>query len=120
MTQEEYLVRLGMILDRMDVGQNEGVCTPEEAKEAKAVTFATMQAIIEAGNHGVKLFGKNVRLSEHLEFRIVKDLVNSWLAHLERELELNPKESRDEAKAKIMPRWVRINAIPRMSAHVAL
>lgn len=120
LTQEEYLVRLGMILDRMDVGQNEGVCTPEEAKEAKAVTFATMQAIIEAGNHGVKLFGKNVRLSEHLEFRIVKDLVNSWLAHLERELELNPKESRDEAKAKIMPRWVRINAIPRMSAHVAL
>lgn len=120
LTQEEYLVRLAMIIDNMDVGQKSGNITEEEAKEAKALTFSVMQSVIEAGNNGVKLFGKYVRLTNHLEFRIVKDLCNMWLAMLDRELELNPTENRDEAKKKILKKWVRIGVIPRLSVSTKL
>lgn len=120
LTQEEYLIRLAMILDGMDVGQKDGLCTPEEAQEAKALVLSVMQAVIEAGNHGVKFYGKFIQLTDHLEFRIVKDLVNTWLAMLEREMELHPNVSRDEAKKKIMQKWVRVGVIPRMSARKVL
>lgn len=120
LTQEEYLVRLAMIIDNMDVGQKSGSITEEEAKEAKALTFSVMQSVIEAGNNGVKLFGKYVRLTNHLEFRIVKDLCNMWLAMLDRELELNPTEDKDEAKKKILKKWVRIGVIPRLSVSTKL
>lgn len=120
LTQEEYLVRLGMILDDMDVGQKDGLCTEEEATEAKALTLSVMSAVIEAGNHGVQLYGKYIRLTNHLEFRIVKDLCNMWLALLDRELELHPGEDRDEAKKKVMNKWVRIGVIPRLSVSTKL
>lgn len=120
LTQEEYLVRLGMILDNMDVGQKEGLCTEEEATEAKALTLSVMSAVIEAGNHGVQLYGKYIKLTNHLEFRIVKDLCNMWLALLDRELELHPNEDRDEAKKKIINKWIRIGVIPRLSVSTKL
>lgn len=120
LTQEEYLIRLAMILDGMDVGQKDGLCTPEEAKEAKALVLSVMQGIIEAGNHGVQFYGKFIQLTDHLEFRIVKDLVNMWLAMLDRETEMHPNVSRDDAKKKIMQKWVRVGVIPRMSARRAL
>lgn len=116
LTQEEYLVRLGMIINGMDVGQKAGLCTPEEAAEAKALVVSVMTSIIEAGNNGVKLYGKYIKLTDHLEFRIVKDLVNVWLAMLDRYVEQHPGVDRDEAKKAIMPRWIRIGVIPRMSA----
>ena len=120
LTQEEYLIRLAMILDGMDVGQKDGLCTEEEAQEAKALVLSVMQSVIEAGNHGVKFFGKYIQLTDHLEFRIVKDLVNVWLAMLERELENHPEISRDDAKKNIMQKWVRVGVIPRMSARKVL
>lgn len=120
LTQEEYLVRLAMIIDNMDVGQKDGLFTEEDAKEAKALVLSVMNSIIEAGNHGVKLFGKFIRLTNHLEFRIVKDLCNMWLAMLDREMETNPNESKDEAKKKIIQKWVRIGVIPRLSVSTKL
>lgn len=115
LTQEEYLVRLAMIIDDMDIGQKDGLLTDEEAKEAKALTFSVMKSVIEAGNNGVKLFGKYVKLTSHLEFRIVKDLCNMWLAMLDRELETHPDEDKDTAKKAILKKWVRIGVIPRLS-----
>lgn len=120
LTQEEYLIRLAMIIDDMDVGQKDGIFTEEEAKEAKALTLSVMRSVIEAGNHGVKLFGKFVKLTDHLEFRVVKDLCNMWLAMLDRELELHPDESRDTAKKNILKKWVRVGVIPRLSATTKL
>lgn len=120
LTQEEYLIRLAAIIDGMDVGQKSNICTEEEAKEAKALVLSVLQAIIEAGVHGVKIFGKFIQLTDHLEFRIVKDLVNTWLAMLEQVLEKNPGISRDEAKKSIMNKWLRISVIPRLSARVVL
>lgn len=116
LTQEEYLVRLAMIIDGMNIGQSEGLCTPEEAKEAKALVLSVIQSVIEAGTHGVKVFGKTIRLADHLEFRLVKDLANMWLAMLDRELETNPGIDRNQAKMNIMPKWFRIGVIPRLSA----
>lgn len=120
LTQEEYLVRLAMIIDNMDIGQKSKICTEEEATEAKALVLAIMQGIIEAGNHGIQFFGKTIRLTDHLEFRIVKDLANTWLAMLERELETHPEEDREVAKKNILPKWVRVAVIPRMSMSKAL
>ena len=120
LTQEEYLVRLAMIIDKMDVGQNAGICTEEEAKEAKALVLSVMQGVIEAGNHGVQFYGKYIRLTDHLEFRIVKDLVNTWLAMLERDQEKNPGKDIEQSKKDIMERWVRIGVVPRMSASKVL
>lgn len=120
LTQEEYLIRLAMIIDNMDVGQSSGNFTEEEAKEAKALTLSVMRAVIEAGNNGVKLFGKYIRLTNHLEFRVVKDLCNMWSAMLDQELEANPDESRDDAKKAILKKWVRVGVIPRLSVSTKL
>lgn len=115
LTQEEYLVRLAMIIDGMDIGQKAGICTDQEAKEAKALVLSVMQAVIEAGNNGVRLFGKYVKLSEHLEFRMVKDLANTWIAMLERDQELHPEKDIEQSKTDILERWMRISVIPRLS-----
>lgn len=120
LTQDEYLIRLAMIIDDMDIGQRSGIFTEEEAKEAKALTLSVMKSVIEAGNNGVKLFGKYIRLTSHLEFRVVKDLCNMWFAMLDKELDTNPTESKDEAKKKILKKWVRIGVIPRLSVTTKL
>jgi len=116
LTQEEYMVRLAMIIDNMDCGQADGIFTEDEVREAKALLMTMMKAVIEAGNNGVRLFGKYIQLKQNLEFRLVKDLVQQWLAMVSRELELRPDSNIDDVKKKLVPKWVRIGVIPRLSA----
>lgn len=138
LTQEEYLVRLGMILNKMDLGQpvtkidketgeevtTKGIYTMDEVEEARALTFNAMSAIIEAGNNGVSLFGRQVRLRSNFEFRMVKDLVGNWILLLRREKRRNGISAENEAKMAskietikktLYKKWIRTSVIPKCS-----
>lgn len=114
LTQEEYLIRLGMIVKDMDVNSPNSGWTDEEVNDAKAIAVAMMANSIEAANKGVTLFGKKVRLTHALEFRIVRDLVEGWLMLSDDYMEEHPGTSRSEAEDKILPEFVRTILLPRL------
>ena len=116
LTQEEYMVRLGMIIDGMDCGQKDGLFAEDAVADAKALLYRTMKLIIEAGNHGVKMYGRTVTLKQSLEFRLVKDLVAMYLAMVERQQELHPELDLDTIKKGVVKKWTRIGVVPRLSA----
>ena len=116
LTQEEYLVRLAAIINSMDVGEKDGLYTAEESRVAKALVLTTLTSVIEAGNKGVALFGKYVRLKDTLEFRLVKDLVESWYLLCEIYTKKHPGVDADTAHKECLKKWVRTSVIPRISA----
>lgn len=116
LTQEEYLVRLGMIINDMDIGQKDGIYTEEQAMSAKALVMKVLGPLIEAGNKGIKLYGKHIHLKESLEFRLVKDVADMWLSMIERYMEMHPGATEDEASKANLKKWVRVIVIPRISA----
>lgn len=116
LTQEEYMVRLGSVINGIDCGQGK-VYDEEEVKDAKALLVMTLAALIEAGNKGVKLYNRQIRLrSGGLEFRLVKDMVEGFLSLVDYEANDNPNESRDDIKKRCIPEWVRTIVIPRIAA----
>ena len=119
LTQEEYLIRLGMIIDHMDCGQDEGFFTDEEVREAKALLMSVLKPVIEAGNHGVKMFGRSFQLKQSLEFRLVKDLVIMYIAMVQDQLRLHPDKDINVIKKDVIKPWVRIGVIPRVSVQRA-
>ena len=65
---------------------------------------------------GVNLFGKTIQLKEHLEFRLVKDVIDMWLSMIERYVETHPGATKEDAKKACLKKWVRVVIIPRISA----
>lgn len=116
LTQEEYLVRLAMIINDMDIGQKDGIYTEEQVASAKALIMTVLEPLIEAGNKGIKMFGKYIHLKEALEFRLIKDIADMWLSMVERYMETHPGASEDDAKKVLLKKWVRVIVIPRISA----
>ena len=114
LTQEEYLVRLGMIIGDMKFDTEKTGWTVESIDNAKALAVTMMANVIEAANHGVKLFGKVVRLTHPLEFRIVRDLVEGYLLLTEDYMEENPGASEDEAGKAILPEFVKTILLPKL------
>lgn len=114
LTQEEYLIRLGMIIKDMDVNSPNSGWTDEEVTDAKAEAVAMMANAIEAANKGVALCGKKVRLTHALEFRIVRDLVEGWLMLEDDYMEEHPGTTRDEAGDAIIPEFVRTILLPKL------
>lgn len=114
LTQEEYLIRLGMIIKDMDVNSPNSGWTDEEVNDAKAEAVAMMANAIEAANKHVELCGKKVRLTHALEFRIVRDLVEGWLMLEDDYMEEHPGTGRDEAGDAIIPEFVRTILLPKL------
>lgn len=116
LTQEEYFVRLGMIIDKMDIGVKDGIYSAEDVQSAKDLVMSVLGPLIEAGRKGITMFGKRIQLKESLEFRLVKDVVDMWLSMVERYMEVHPGVSKDDAKKACLKKWVRVVVIPRISA----
>lgn len=116
LTQEEYLVRLGMIINKMDIGQKDGIYEEADVQAAKDLLMSLLGPLIEAGMKGVNLFGKTIQLKEHLEFRLVKDVIDMWLSMIERYVETHPGATKEDAKKACLKKWVRVVIIPRISA----
>lgn len=116
LTQEEYFVRLGMIIDKMDIGVKDGIYSAEDVQSAKDLVMSVLGPLIEAGKKGITMFGKRIQLKESLEFRLVKDVVDMWLSMVERYMEVHQGVSKDDAKKACLKKWVRVVVIPRISA----
>lgn len=113
LTQEEYLVRLAMIIDDMKFDTAKSGWSEEWIKVAKGVAVTMMSNVIEAANNHVKLFNKVVTLSHPLEFRIITDLVENYLILCEEDMEENGS-SFEEAGSNILPEFVKTVLIPRI------
>lgn len=113
LTQEEYLVRLAMIIDDMKFDTEKSGWSDEWIKVAKGVAVTMMSNVIEAANNHVKLFNKVVTLSHPLEFRIITDLVENYLILCEEDMEENGS-SFEEAGSNILPEFVKTVLIPRI------
>lgn len=114
LTQEEYLIRLGMIIDKMKIDTTKSGWSEEQVKKSKAVAVMMMSNVIEAANKGVKLFGKTVNLTHPLEFRIVRDLVEGYLILVDDYKDHHPGVSDSEAGTKILPEFVKVILIPKL------
>lgn len=114
LTQEEYLIRLGKIIKDMEINSPNSGWSDERVEDAKAMAVAMMANVIEAANKGVRLFGKTVRLTHPLEFRIVRDLVEGWLMLVDDHIEENPGATEEEAEDAIIPEFVRTILLPRL------
>lgn len=115
LTQEEFMVRLGQIINSIDVGVKDGIYEAKDVEDAKALLMSVLSPIIEAGNKGYPLYGRVIQLKPSFEFRMVKDLVDMWLSLLGRYKELHPEATPDEAKKACLKRWIRTSVIPRLS-----
>lgn len=114
LTQEEYLIRLGIIIDKMKIDTTKSGWTEDQIKKSKAVAVMMMSNVIEAANKGVKLFGKTVKLTHPLEFRIVRDLVEGYLILVDDYKDHHPGASDTEAGTKILPEFVKVVLIPKL------
>lgn len=114
LTQEEYLIRLGIIIDKMKIDTTRSGWTEEQVKKSKAVAVMMMSNVIEAANKGVKLFGKTVKLTHPLEFRIVRDLVEGYLILVDDYKDRHPEATDSEAGTKILPEFVKVVLIPKL------
>ena len=115
LTQEEYMVRLGQIINDMviDADGRTG-WSDADIREAKAFTVSLMASVIEAANHGVKIFNKPVVLTHPLEFRIVRDLVEGQLMLIEDYMEEHPEADKKTARQATLKSFIRICLLPKL------
>ena len=119
LTHEEFMLRLGAVIDGMDCGQKDAIFTEDEVKDAKALVLSVMASVIEAGENGQMLCGKQVILQPHFQFRAAKDLVSLWITLFRSAMEGKPASAAAEVKNEILRKWVRTCVIPKMSVSQA-
>lgn len=108
LTQEEYLVRLAIVIKNMKFDNPN--YTQEQYDETKNIVYSVLVACIEAANAGVSIGGIQIKLTHSLEFRLIRTLVDAWLARVE-DLEFGGM-SHEEAMKKAYRGFVKFDVAP--------
>lgn len=109
LTQEEYLVRLAIVIKKMKFDNPN--YTEQQYEDAKNIVYSVMTACIEAANNGIAIGGVKIKLTHALEFRIIRTLVDAWLARVE-DIEFTEHLSHDEACKKAYRGFVKFDVAP--------
>lgn len=111
LTNEEFLTRLGQIIDTMNVNK-EHAFPDDLANHGKTAVFALIMVLVEAYESGAKLGGSPVVLGGKLQFRIVPQLVDKWCREAEKYMEATKVTDKRKAEAAIQQKFIRKYALP--------
>lgn len=109
LTQEEYLVRLAIVIKKMKFDNPN--YTEQQYEDAKNIVYSVMTACIEAANNGIAIGGVKIKLTHSLEFRIIRTLVDAWLSRVE-DIEFTEHLDHDAAVKKAYRGFVKFDVAP--------
>lgn len=113
LTVDEFMIRLGKIINNMDCGQGT-VYTEDEVNKAKGLVMAAMSAIIEASKTGATILDRTIRLVDGgLTFRYIKDLIENWIILTQDYMEEHGVDW-ETAKRACFSRWVQQYIFPKI------